>query len=57
MRFKFSNAEAYQQAYAAWVEGDSAQEVARYYLGLYGLDTVEYHYGVLPDLMTIYYMF
>lgn len=57
VRFKFSNAEAYQQAYAAWVEGDSAQEVARYYLGLYGLDTVEYHYGVLPDLMTIYYMF
>jgi hypothetical protein len=57
VRFKFSNQDAFDQAYTDWIEGDSAQEVARYYLNLYGLREVGYHSGVLDNLKTIYYMF
>lgn len=57
VRFKFSNQEAFSQAYSEWIEGESVQEVAKYYMGLYGLEQVEYHYGVLENLKTIYYMF
>lgn len=57
VRFKFANQEAFDQAYEDWVLGDSPQEVARYYMNLYGLDQVEYHYGVLDNMKTIYYMF
>lgn len=57
VRFKFSNQEAYDAAYSEWIQGDAAQDVAGYYLELYGLGQVEYHYGVLQDLLTFYYMF
>ena len=57
IRFKFSNQEAFDAAYADWIEGGSAQEAARYYMDLYGMTEVEYHYGVLDDLKTFYYMF
>lgn len=57
VRFKFSNQEAYEAAYNEWILGDAARDVAGYYLQLYGLGQVEYHYGVLQDLLTFYYMF
>lgn len=57
IRFKFSNQEAFDAAYADWIEGGSAQEAARYYMDLYGMTEVEYHYGVLDDLKTFYFMF
>ncbi len=57
VRFKFSNQEAFEAAYADWVQGNGIQEAARYYLDLYGINEVEYHYGVLEDLKTIYFMF
>ncbi len=57
VRFKFSCQEAFDQAKAEWINGDAIQEAARYYMTLYGMSQVEYHYGILENLKTIYYMF
>ena len=57
VRFKFSSQEAFDQAKAEWINGDAIQEAARYYMTLYGMSQVEYHYGILENLKTIYYMF
>ena len=57
VRFKFSTQEAFEAAKAQWINGDAIQEAARYYMALYGLDQVEYHYGILENMKTIYYMF
>lgn len=57
IRFKFSSQEAYDQAYAEWINGEEIQSAAMYYMELYGLQSVEYHYGVLEDMKTMYFMF
>ncbi len=57
VRFKFSTEDAFLQAKSQWIDGDAIQEVARYYMTLYGISQVEYHYGVLENMKTIYYMF
>ncbi len=57
VRFKFRTQEGFDQAYKEWIQGNAAQEVARYYMNFYGLEEVEYHYGVFENLKTIYYMF
>lgn len=57
VRFKFSDQEAFDQAKADWINGDAIQEAARYYMTLYGMSQVEYHYGILENMKTIYYMF
>lgn len=57
IRFKFSNEEAFRQAYEEWIEGDSVQEVAQYYMQLYHLQEVQYYYGIMDSMNTIYFMF
>ncbi|MDO5135982.1 MAG: transglutaminase domain-containing protein [Eubacteriales bacterium] len=57
VRFKFSSQEAFDLARQDWVAGGRVQQVARYYMSLHGLAQVEYHYGILENLKTIYYMF
>lgn len=60
VRFKFRNQEDFDEVYQQWIQSDGdeyIQDVARYYMGLYGLSTVEYHYGVLDNLKTMYFMF
>lgn len=57
VRFKFSNQEAFAQAYNEWIENGEIQSLARYYMELYNLEAVEYHYGILEDLKTMYFMF
>ena len=57
IRFKFSDQSAFEQVKADWINGDAIQEVARYYMSLYGMSQVEYHYGILENMKTIYYMF
>ncbi|MCI6005060.1 MAG: transglutaminase-like domain-containing protein [Blautia sp.] len=57
VRFKFSSQEAFDLAYDEWVRGNGVQDVARYYMDLYGLNEVEYHYGVLDHMKTFYFMF
>lgn len=52
--------EDFDQVYQEWIQSggsEDIQNVARYYMGLYGLSTVEYHYGVLDNLKTMYFMF
>lgn len=59
VRFKFSNREDFDEVFRQWISGgeEYIQDVARYYMGLYGISTVEYHYGVLDNLQTMYFMF
>lgn len=57
VRFKFSTQEAFRQAYNEWIENGEIQALAKYYMELYNLNEVEYHYGILEDLMTMYFMF
>lgn len=57
VRFKFTSQDAFDSAYRQWIQDGYIQNVARYYLQLYGLETVEYHYGILDNLKTMYFMF
>lgn len=57
VRFKFSGQEAFGQASDEWITGGSVQDVAQYYMQLHGMRQVEYHYGVLDNLNTIYFIF
>ena len=57
VRFKFSTQEAFDAAYNEWIVNGSIQSLAQYYMQLYELSQVEYHYGILEDLKTMYFMF
>ena len=36
---------------------EKIQDVAGYYMSLHGLSTVQYHYGILQNLKTLYFIF
>ena len=36
---------------------NSIQQIALYYIYLQGVEQVEYHYGVLENMKTMYFMF
>lgn len=57
VRFKFTTQEAFDSACQQWISDGYIQNLARYYLQLYGIDTIEYHYGILDNLKTMYFMF
>lgn len=57
IRFKFSTREAFQAAYEDCIENGKIQEVSRYYMNVYGMEQISYHYGILENLKTMYYMF
>ena len=57
MRFKFSNKEAFDAARKDWLDEGEVQNVAQYYMKLNGYSQVEYHYGVLDNFYTIYFIF
>ena len=57
VRFKFSTQKAYNEAYREWIQESYIDRVAEYYLQLYGLESVEYHYGLLENMKTMYFMF
>lgn len=57
IRFKFSDETAFESALSEWIDSNSMDSVAQYYMNVYGLSTVQYHYGVLEDLKTIYFIF
>ena len=57
VRFRFARQEDFERAVSEWGEGDSASEVANYYMTRNGLDRVEYHFGVLDTFKTIYEIF
>lgn len=57
VRFKFSNQEAFDAARKDWLDEGEVQNVAQYYMKLNGYSQVEYHYGVLDNFYTIYFIF
>lgn len=57
VRFKFSSKDAYNQAYREWIQEGYIDHIAEYYLQLYGLNSIEYHYGILENMNTMYFMF
>lgn len=57
IRFKFSTQEAFDQAYQEWIQESGIEAAARYYLQIYGKNTIQYHYGILDNLKTMYFMF
>ena len=57
VRFKFTSQDAFDSAYRQWIQEGYIQNVAGYYLQMYGLSTAEYHYGILDNLKTMYFMF
>lgn len=57
VRFKFSNADAYEAAYEDLITEEKIQEIARYYMTVHGLQEISYHYGVIDGMYTMYYMF
>lgn len=57
VRFKYDSQEAFDRACEQWIQNGYIQNLAKYYLQMYGMDTVEYHYGILKDMKTLYFMF
>lgn len=57
VRFKFSSQEAFEAACDEWIRGNALSDAAQYYMRIHGLHTVEYHYGMLEELKTIYFIF
>ena len=57
VRFKFGSQESFSEACQELLDDGVVQNVAQYYMKLHGLGQVEYHYGILENMKTIYYMF
>lgn len=57
VRFKFGSQEAFSVACQELLDDGAVQNVAQYYMKLHGLGQVEYHYGVMDNFYTIYFIF
>ena len=57
VRFKFGSQEAFSEACQELLDDGVVQNVAQYYMNLHGLGQVEYHYGVMDNFYTIYFIF
>ena len=57
VRFKFGGQEAFSEACQELLDDGMVQNVAQYYMKLHGLGQVEYHYGVMDNFYTIYFIF
>lgn len=57
VRFKFGSQEAFSEACQELLDDGVVQNVAQYYMKLHGLCQVEYHYGVMDNFYTIYFIF
>lgn len=57
VRFKFGSQEAFSEACQELLDDGVVQNVAQYYMKLHGLGQVEYHYEVMDNFYTIYFIF
>lgn len=57
VRFKFGSQEAFSEACQELLDDGVVQNVAQCYMKLHGLGQVEYHYGVMDNFYTIYFIF
>lgn len=56
VRFKFGSQEAFSEACQELLDDGVVKNVAQYYMKLHGLGQVEYHYGVMDNFYTIYFI-
>lgn len=54
---KFVSEEDFALAREEWITQEEIRSVAMYYMELRGIEHVQYSYGLLEDLRTIYFMF
>lgn len=57
VRFKFGSQESFSKACQELLDDGVVQNVAQYYMKLHRLGQVEYHYGVMDNFYTIYFIF
>lgn len=57
VRFKFSSQDAFDEACMDLIDGNRVQDIARYYMEAHGMSQISYHYGVLDNMKTLYFMF
>ena len=57
VRCMFGGQEAFSEAWQELLDDGVVQNVAQYYMKLHGLGQVEYHYGVMDNFYTIYFIF
>ena len=57
VRLKYTSEEAFDAACRQYIQEEKIQDVAGYYMSLHGLSTVQYHYGILQKLKTLYFIF
>ena len=57
VRFKFGSQESFSEACQELLDDGVVQNVAQYYMKLHRLGQVEYHYGVMDNFYTIYFIF
>ena len=57
VRFKFGSQGAYDEAYMDLIDSNHIQDIARYYMEVHGMSQISYHYGVIDNMKTLYFMF
>lgn len=57
VRFKFGSQGAYDEAYMDLIDSNHIQDIARYYMEVHGLSQISYHYGMIDNMNTLYFMF
>ena len=57
VRFKFGSQGAYDEAYMDLIDSNHIQDIAKYYMEVHGLSQISYHYGVIDNMKTLYFMF
>lgn len=55
--FKFGSQGAYDEAYMDLIDSNHIQDIAKYYMEVHGLSQISYHYGVIDNMKTLYFMF
>ena len=53
----FGSQAAYDEAYMDLIDSNHIQDIAKYYMEVHGLSQISYHYGVIDNMKTLYFMF
>ena len=57
IRFKFAWPESFAAAEADWLQNERLEDAVQYYMSQRGLSQVQYHFGSLDGLYTMYFIF
>ena len=53
----FEEASKLQITYMDLIDSNHIQDIAKYYMEVHGLSQISYHYGVIDNMKTLYFMF